>query len=94
MNQEIHPVKRLCRVMEVAKSGYYQWCKHVPSDRAKLDLVLTQALHRLRAMNPLHRTFGSPRMHDLLVKEGFQVGVKRVARLMRESKMQGSPRRR
>ena len=58
-----------------------------------MEKVLKQVIRRLRVSSPLHRYFGAPRMHTLVVKEGYQVGKNRVARLMREMNIRGSSKR-
>lgn len=34
------PLRLMCRVLDVAVSGYYAWCKRPPSLRALADEVL------------------------------------------------------
>jgi putative transposase len=36
------------------------------------------------------RTYGAPRIHALLAREGIRVGRKRVERLMRQLRIQGA----
>jgi putative transposase len=77
-----HPVRAMCRVLRVSPSGYYSWRGRKPSDRARLDEQLS--VHIRAAHKQSHRTYGSPRIHAQLHHEGFHVGRKRVARIMRE----------
>lgn len=86
-----YPVQLLCRLLEVSRSGYYDWCDREPSEREVEDRVLK---HEIRAIWSASRgTYGSPRVHRELRKER-PVSRKRVARLMREMGLQGcSPRR-
>lgn len=75
------PVTWLCRVLQVSRSGYYDWQGRPPSRRAQEDerlLVKIRGIHR-----GSRATYGSPRIHDALRDEGERCGEHRVARLMR-----------
>lgn len=83
-----HSVVALCRVMSVSTSGYYNWRHREPSLRARRDDVLST---HLRAIHTASReTYGSPRIHAELRRQGFRVGRKRVARLMRTNALRGN----
>lgn len=86
-----YPVRLLCRLLEVSRSGYYAWRDRGPSERAAEDEVLR---HEIRAVHSASRgTYGSPRVHREL-RHRRPVSRKRIARLMRELGLQGcSPRR-
>jgi transposase InsO family protein len=87
-----HPVNVLCEVLEVSRSGYYQWRKAVTCARAGRSEVILQ---KIKAVYVASRcTYGSPRMTVALREEGESVGHNRVARLMRESGLQGRQKRR
>ena len=87
-----HPVRMLCRVLRVSPSGYYAWRRREPSARARGDDALS--VH-IRAIHRRSRgTYGSPRVHAELKKEGWSVGCKRVARIMREEGLEAAPRKR
>jgi len=80
-----------CRVLDVSASGYYAWLLRPPSARRVIDEVL---LERIRAIHEKSRgTYGAPRIHAELVDEGWRIGRKRVARLMREAGLEGVSRR-
>jgi len=86
------PVKLMCRVLEVTRSGYYAWRKREPSARARSN-------ERLRLeVRAIHRStrgrYGSPRVHAELQARGERVSRKRVARLMRADELKGKKRRR
>jgi putative transposase len=80
-----------CRVLGVSASGYYAWLSRPPSARRVIDEVL---LERIRAIHKKSRgTYGAPRIHAELVDEGWRIGRKRVARVMREAGLEGVSRR-
>jgi len=80
------PVVRMCRVLEVSVSGFYDWLKRTPSPRTQADEQLTR---RIRAVHAESRqTYGYLRVHAKLRAEGVQAGKHRVARLMRRAGLQ------
>lgn len=82
----------MCRVLEVSTSGYYAWLKRARSKRVREDVVLTQRIKKIHTRSK--GTYGAPRIHAQLTKEGIHVGRKRVARLMRAADIRGVSRRR
>ena len=87
-----HPINVLCEVLGVSRSGYYQWRKAATSARAYRSEVIT---HKIKAVHAASRgTYGSPRITVVLREQGESVGHNRVARLMRESGLQGRQKRR
>lgn len=86
-----HPVRRLCRVLGVAPSGYWAWRQRGGSVRAQADAALSA---RIGALHQASRgTYGAPRIHAALAAEGTRCGRKRVARLMRTAGLVGCHRR-
>ena len=91
-NRANYPVATQCRVLGVSPSGYYAWLERACSARAVADEVV---LERIRAIHHRSRgTYGAPRIHAELRDEGWRVGRKRVARLMRRKGLVGASRRR
>ena len=87
-----YPMRILCRVLEVSRSGYYAWRARKPSARDLEDERLRPKI--AEAFKTGRGTYGSPRVRAELVDQGFEIGRKRVARLMRELGLQGvSPRK-
>jgi putative transposase len=81
----------MCRVLEVSASGYYAWRRRKSSVRSREDEALRGRIIAIHAQS--RQTYGSPRIHAELKEEGKRVGRKRVARLMRESGVAGTSRR-
>ena len=80
-------VRYFCEWLGVSRSGYYDWVKRKPSERAREDIGLSE---KIRAIHFRSRyTYGSPRVHRSLRQAGISVGEKRVARLMRENGLKG-----
>jgi len=87
-----YPVEVLCRVLTVARSGYYAWCRRPLGRRAQQNQGL---LTHIRACYQAARgRYGSPRIHRDLQARGVRVGRHRVARLMRLHDIRSVSRRR
>ena len=91
-NQATYPVKTMCRVLEVSRSGFYAWRKRGPSARSKANAALLETIKEVHTESD--ETYGSPRIQAELEERGPQAGLNRVARVMREAEIQGvSPRK-
>ena len=90
-HQAVHQVATMCRMLGVSPSGYYAWRKRPLAPRARTDVELTAHIDAIHRMS--RGTYGAPRIHAELAARGFQVGCKRVARLMRTAGVQGVSRR-
>ncbi len=91
-HREEFPVKLMCRVLKVTRSGYYASLTREPSERARRKERLrleVRAIHRATK-----ERYGSPRIHTDLQERGERVSRKQVARLMREDGLKGKKRRR
>jgi putative transposase len=78
--EAVWPVRVMCEVLRVSRSGYYAWRRRPASPRAIADEALVveiKAAHEASRGN-----YGSPRVHRALRRHGRRVGKKRVARLM------------
>jgi transposase InsO family protein len=88
-----YPLRLMCRVLAVSPAGFYAWQHREPSARQHADTrlqVQVAAFHRRS-----RRRYGSPRIHrDLREEAGLRVSRKRVARVMRQAGLVGTPRRR
>ena len=91
-NQASHPVRRMCELPGVSPSGYYAWLSRSPSTRERADRALRDRIVDIHARS--RGTYGAPRVHAELAADGVCVGRKRVARLMRQARIQGIHRRR
>jgi putative transposase len=86
------PVHRLCNVLGVSQSGYFAWKDRPASRRQREDVVLLA--HVRSAFSLSNGTYGSPRMTQELQDDGFAVGRRRTARLMRENDLHARQKRR
>ena len=92
-HRDEYRLRLMCRVVDVSPAGYHAWRKRTtPSQRALADEML---MARIRlSFTRSKETYGAPRVHADLKAEGFHVGRKRVARLMRHGRLKAwRPRR-
>ena len=86
------PIRIMCEVLGVSRSGYYAWAGRPESARAAADRDLAA---QIRVAHEASRgRYGSPRVHAELRAQGRRVGRKRVARLMRGMGLSARRRRR
>ncbi len=86
-----YPVTLLCRVMQVARSGYYAWRNEPLSLRKVADLVLLQHIEDI--FEEGRQTYGSARIQGILADQGISCGRERVARLMQAAGLKPKTRR-
>ena len=92
VEKAFYPIAVLCRVLQVSRSGFYEWAKRKESARDLRNAALTVKVAQAHAKS--RGTYGSPRVRDELREGGEVVGRKLVARLMRAQGLQGCrPRR-
>ncbi len=85
-------VAEMCRTLGVSRSGFYDWQRRPPSDRELGDRQLAVEIEAIWECSD--RTYGAPRTHRWLRKQGFRVGRKRVARIMAINGWEGESGRR
>jgi len=76
-------MRQQCELLGVARSMIY----YRPAGESTLNLELMRLIDEIHLLDP---SFGSPRMRELLTRLGYEVNVKRVARLMRKMGIRAS----
>ncbi len=79
-HEQAHVVVLMCRLLEVSRSGYYDWRSRPPSARAEANRCLMEDIQRVFIAHKGRS--GAPRITVQLRTEGQCVAKKRVARLM------------
>jgi len=88
-HQARYGVKRLCRILKLARSSYYYW-RSTEAARAARDAADVALLERVKAVHATHDgSYGAPRITAELQDKGLAVNHKRVARVMRRFGVQG-----
>ena len=85
-------ISEMCRTLGVSRSGYHDWAGRDPSLRELTDAQLAVEIEAIWECSA--RTYGAPRVHRWLRRQGFRVGRKRVARIMRDHGWEGESGRR
>jgi transposase InsO family protein len=73
---DLYCVTRMCRQLEVSRTGYCQWRTRPPSERAMANAALDAQVAAIHAGSK--RSYGRPRIVRDLLKQGVQVGHERV----------------
>jgi len=87
-----HSVKRCCELFEVSRAAYYERRRGVPSARQVTDATLSEQIAAVHATSK--GTYGSPRVHAELRRQGVDCGRRRVRRLMRLAGLEGRCKKR
>ena len=83
------PIRMMCRLLKVSRSGYYEWRSRKPSIRQQDNDRLLQKIIDIH--DDSDGVFGSPRIHDELRLKGETCSINRVARLMHRNTITGIP---
>ena len=82
----------MCRILEVSKSGYYDWLDRPESHRARRHRYLLTRIRQAHIES--RKLYGAPRIHAELVDQGERVGRNTVAYLMRREHIQSKVHKR
>ena len=81
------PTKRLCELVEVPRSSFYEWSTRPWSDHYVGDVDLAAEIYEIHVAS--RRTYGAPRVAGQLHNRGRHHSCKRVARIMTECGLVG-----
>jgi putative transposase len=87
-----HSVKRCCELLEVSRAAFYGRLDPTPSAKEQSDAELTEKITAIHTESK--GTYGSPRVHKALRRQGVECGKRRVRRLMRQAGLEGRCKRR
>jgi len=73
----------MCDVLGVPRSTYYDSRNETISNREKENIELTGEIIKIHKDS--QQRYGAPKIHYLLQKAGYSVGINRVQRLMKEA---------
>ena len=89
---KLFAVSSMCRVLDVSRSGYYQWLRAEPSARAREDERLKIEIRA--AHQRTRETYGPRRLQPELAASGVRAGRDRISRLRRSMGLYCRQRRR
>jgi len=82
-NQEVFTVTRICHLMDVSSSAYYDWLKRPESPRSIGDRRLGEKVKQIHEKS--RETYGTRRIRQELVEDDEQpISRARVGRLMKQ----------
>jgi putative transposase len=81
----------MCRLLEVSRSGYYEWLGRSPSTQAVADQQMQAKVQHYFAQG--RGTYGTRRIKHLLAQEGLQVSRRRIGRLLAQAGLRCKTRR-
>lgn len=92
-HKEEHTIEKMAKIMEVSRSGYYDWRKRQPSEREEENQKLYHDI--LEIFLATRRAYGARRIAKELTRlYGRKVGRKRVANLMKANGLAAKGRKR
>jgi len=71
----------MCRLYGVTRAGFYRWRSRERSERERQNNKLIERIERVHRQS--RGTYGSPRVYQVLRRQGCRASENRVARLMR-----------
>ena len=84
-----YPLRLLCRVLEVSRSGDYAWQHRRLSKRAQENARLEVAIQAAHVRT--RKTYGPERLQVELREDGFLAGIGRIKRLRKKLGLRCTP---
>jgi len=85
-----YPVRMMCCLLQVSRSGYYAWRVRPESQRARTDRELLKRIRQIHADSD--GVYGAAKITAELNEKGYPCGRHKVARLMRLAGLKGCPK--
>jgi len=76
-------IKRMCQILQISRSGYYDWRVRQDSERSRRDRVLLQEIRRIHQQTK--EAYGATKTWRALNQSGTVCAKHRVARLRRQA---------
>jgi len=84
-------LSRMCRLLKVSRSGYYEWLGRPPRTPTAADQEVQDKIQRYFAQG--RGTYGTRRIKHLLAQEGLQVSRRRIGRVLAQAGLRCHTRR-
>lgn len=91
-HQEVFSVSRMCQVLDVSRSGFYEWTNRPGSTRRQADRRLQGEIKQ--AFEDSRQNYGTRRLQQVLRDQGQSVSWARIGRLRRPQGLCCKTRRR
>lgn len=82
-NKEKYNIKKACKILNISRSGYYDYLKRRKSNRAMENEALTEMIEDI--FHEHKGRYGSRRIQKVLEQQRIHVNAKRVCKLMSEN---------
>lgn len=86
-----YPIKTVCSVLEVSRSGYHAWLRRPVSSRTRRRQELAAKIKAVHGEN--RGVYGSPRVYRALMAQGESVCQNTVADIMKERQIRAKSKR-
>ncbi len=83
---KLFPIEKMCTVLKVSRSGYYNWLSRKASKRTLENKAITTKIIAIHSESK--HTYGSPMITEALKKSCIHISRPRVARLMKKAHIQ------
>src|SRR5215475_6061934 len=84
-------VNRMCQLLKVSRSGYYEWLSRPPRAQAEAEHHVEAKVQHYFAQG--RGTYGTRRIKYLLAQEGVQVSRRRIGRILSQAGLRCKTRR-
>jgi putative transposase len=84
-------IARLCRTLEVSRSGYYEWRSRPPRAQTEVDQQVHAKVQHYFAQG--RGTYGTRRIKHLLAQDGLRVSRRRIGRVLAQAGLRCKTRR-
>ncbi|MBY0292676.1 MAG: IS3 family transposase, partial [Alphaproteobacteria bacterium] len=85
-HRTLFSLEQMAHVLGVSRSGHYDFIKRPPSTR---ELENEKLIEKIKTIfEESFETYGSSRIHAELLEEGLSYSRRKVARLMKQNKVQ------
>jgi putative transposase len=84
-------VRRMCQLLEVSRSGYYEWRSRPPRAQAEAEQHVEAKVQHYFAQG--RGTYGTRRIKYLLAQEGLQVSRRRIGCILAQAGLRCKTRR-
>ena len=78
----------MCEIHCVSRAGYYTWRDRKPSSRDAYRAQVIESIRRIHVESD--SSYGSPRIHDKLIKQGESINRKTVEKYMKAAEIRGN----
>ena len=79
-HQQFFSVEKMCKILKISSSSYYNWKLNIDGKRSAKDEKLLRKIKDIHKDS--HQTYGSPRIYNELKKSDISVSRAKVARIM------------